>query len=277
MEACYDELEKNGCTILAEIIGRSTLEDALAALDRFATEELRRRGTPQVAFDALTDLLRTSGEYRRVLFPLLVGFLPLRRLQLEVTEWIEASGFCERMGIEVPTITFALKADVPGEAKYLLPLHQDYGTPTHRAYRFWIALRDASVETGTMRYVPGSHSAGFIEHDDSDPVLPRLPEDMFDEGAFRTLELAAGDAFVFHPLLAHASVPATGDRMKYALIVNVWDLAALADPADAEDPINQRVRMIQERNRARGDKDPIKLEGGEGGRSSVPVQGGGRT
>lgn len=253
------ELKQEGCTVIPDLVDPAALLAFHDEINEFATRILARRGMEQKTNNALTDLLQNSGEYRRQLFPLLKGLVSYQSIQAQVFERVRGSDFCQRMGYVSPTITHGFKADLPGESKYLLPLHQDYSTPCHRAYRFWIPLQYASEISGTMRYVPGSHHAGFIEHDDSNPELPQVPQDQVADGAFRVLELAAGSAFVFHPLLLHASVPATQDHIKFVLLMNVWDLDTLADPEDETDPINQRLLMFQKRDQVRGDRAPVKI------------------
>ena len=259
MQIDDQELRQAGCTVIPDLVDSAALSVFHDEINAFATRILKRRGLVQKTNNPLTDLLQNSGEYRRQLFPLLKGLVSYQRIQAQVFERVSGSDFCKRMGFVRPTITHGFKADLPGESKYLLPLHQDYGTPCHRAYRFWIPLQDAAETSGTMRYVAGSHKAGFIEHDDSNPELPQVSQDQVGEGTFEVLELAAGSAFVFHPLLLHASVPATQDHIKFVLLMNVWDLDTLVDPEDETDPINQRLLMFQKRDQVRGDRVPVKI------------------
>jgi hypothetical protein len=79
-----------------------------------------------------------------------------------------------------------------------------------------------------------------------------VPESAYDRTRTRLLELDAGDGILFDPLLVHGSVAATNGRMKYNLLVNLWDLTTLADPDDPEDPVAGRVRMRQVRDAVRG-------------------------
>ena len=207
----------------------------------------------------MVDLLRDGGEFRRVIFPQLKTLPSVHALGEAVRAHVLGAPFWSDLGIEVPAVHWLLKADVPGENKYLLPMHQDYNTPAHRAWRIWLPLRPANEQNGTMRFVPGSHWAGHIQHDTSNPERPEVRADDYDPARVQMLRLDAGNAFLFHPLLVHGSVPATGDRMKYALIVNFWDALSYADPDDPDDPIPARMAMGAERDKVRGDRDPIKV------------------
>jgi len=255
-ETEWQALQRNGCLILRNVVSRDLLDRFETDFDLMASRYCQDRDVQRETPDALTDLLRAGDAFRRLLFPQLKNLGALRDIALQVNEAIDNTGLLRAAAFETPSLHWLLKADVPGEAKFLLPMHQDYNTPCHRAYRAWVPLRDANETNGTMRYVPGSQSAGFIVHDTSNPELPTVTD--YEKDQEQLLTLNAGDVFFFHPLLVHGSVPASGTRMKYALIVNFWDLASLADPDDPNDPILSRVEMGAERDKVRGDRDPVR-------------------
>lgn len=252
----WSTLQRDGCVILRNVIPDAELSTFETEIDHLARGFCTSRGVARSAPDALTDLLLAGGGFRRLIFPQLKNLPSLREIALCANRALQEAELFSAAGFETESVHWLLKADVPGEAKFLLPMHQDYNTPCHRAYRAWIPLRAANERNGTMRYVPGSHAAGFIAHDTTDPELPTVTDYAQDQE--RLLEIEAGDVFLFHPLLVHGSVPASGDRMKYALIVNFWDLASLADPDDPEDPILSRMEMGAERDRVRGDRAPVR-------------------
>jgi uncharacterized membrane protein len=55
----------------------------------------------------------------------------------------------------------------------------------------------------------------------------------------------------FNPLLLHTWVAGEGSRIKYVLLIQVQDLATLADPDDSLDPITQRLKMAAARDARR--------------------------
>lgn len=252
-----DALQQQGCLCIRSGASKNLLADFHSEINDLASFHLDRLGVPRSTEDAMTDLLKSGGEFRRLLFPHLKNLSSVREIALSVMDRIRQSGVLPASCFERSSIHWLLKADVPGETKYLLPMHQDYNTPCHRAWRAWLPLRDASEENGTLRYVPASHDTGYIEHDASNPELPCVPETRYDSAAINLLEIPAGDIFLFHPLLIHSSVAAAGDRMKYAVIVNFWDLESLADPDDPDDPITARLAMGRTRDQVRGDREPI--------------------
>lgn len=257
MEIDFIELISNGCMRIRSVLDPEQLAEFEHDISKFAETVAARRGIVRQSEDAMTDLLRAGGQYRRLLFPQLKNLRSLRAMEHKVAQSLEDIDFFRWAEMRTPTVHSLFKADVPGEMKYLLPMHQDYNTPCHNAWRAWVPLRAAYEANGTMRYVPGSHKRGFVQHDDSDPERPQVGPQNYAANEVRLLELNSGDAFLFHPLLIHSSVPATAERMKYALIVNFWDIDTLADPDDPADPIFARMEMGRMRDAARGDRSPI--------------------
>ena len=82
----------------------------------------------------------------------------------------------------------------------------------------WVAFADAPVESGAMKFWPGSHLRNQLEHRDTfdkDNLLSRGQEIAVDvpEGEGVDVALKAGEMSLHHVLLAHASGPnTTGDR-----------------------------------------------------------------
>jgi hypothetical protein len=252
MHVDFEALSCDGFVVLRGIVPEALCARFEADLEVIGRAGLRRRGLPQRAEDAIADLLRVGGAYRQALF---ANFKHLRVVQdmgHEVVGTLDAGGVLDWLGYEALVAYPTVRADVPDEERYLLPMHQDYATPCRRAFRVWATLRPADAGRGSLLVVPGSHKGGLIAHDTSDPARPFVPESAYDRSRTRLLELDAGDGILFDPLLVHGSVAATNGRMKYNLLVNLWDLTTLADPDDPEDPVAGRVRMRQVRDAVRG-------------------------
>jgi non-haem Fe2+, alpha-ketoglutarate-dependent halogenase len=99
--------------------------------------------------------------------------------------------------------------------------HQDatyWGLSTDDVITAWVALADAPVESGAMKFWPGSHLKKQLEHRDTfdkDNLLTRGQEIAVDvpEGEGVDVALKAGEMSLHHVLLAHGSGPnTTGDR-----------------------------------------------------------------
>ncbi|MGI9395380.1 MAG: phytanoyl-CoA dioxygenase family protein [Boseongicola sp.] len=258
MSIDYFRLESDGCLVIRDAIDVSIYSEFETEIDDFARLLLRRQNICDSNRESMAALLASNGELRKVLFPQLRNLRVLHKLEQQIIKFFDDSGFFDWANMGAPSIHRIFKADVPGEDKYLLPMHQDYNTPVHVGWRAWIPLRHATPANGTIKFARGSHATGFISHDVSNPELPQVvSSDVSDEDC-EVLDLAPGGVFLFHPLLVHASVPATAEQMKYALILNLWDLATMVDPEDQDDPINARMAMGKMRDIVRGDRDPIR-------------------
>src|SRR6056297_1682945 len=245
------ELEQDGFVFLSGIASGDQIDDFWSEVEALANFHLKRKGQRVVSGKALPDLLQMGGEFRKLLFPNLKSLPAVQTIALEGEHKMTEMEFQKALGMRFPIINWSVKADLPGEQRFLLPMHQDYKTPCHRAYRLWIPMRDACERFGTMKYVPGSHRNGYTVHDDSDPSLPSVPDEAYDASTVEVLEMPAGDGFLFNPLLYHASVAATKSVVKAAIIVNFWDLATIADPEDGDDPIPSRLAVGSARDSTR--------------------------
>jgi ectoine hydroxylase-related dioxygenase (phytanoyl-CoA dioxygenase family) len=92
--------------------------------------------------------------------------------------------------------------------------HQDlnyWGLDGEDEVTAWVALSDATVESGAMRFMQGSHRSR-VEHRDTfaaDNLLSRGQEVAVevDESAAMDIVLMAGEMSLHHGLLHHASAP----------------------------------------------------------------------
>ncbi len=247
-----DALVEQGFVHIPQMIPVPLLQAFEAQMQRLGAAGLSRRGIDSSAPDAMTDLLRSGGQFREMLFSNLKNLRVVQQMGQHCAERLDQEGFMAWAGLSVPVIYPSLRADVPDEAKYLLPMHQDYATQCARAWRLWIPLRPANRAGGTMCIVPGSHRGGIIDHDTTNPARPSVLPERFQGLPVMELDLAAGDGILFDPLMVHGSVPAQENRMKYVLLVQVQDLTTLSDPEDPTDPLAQRLAMAKARDRARG-------------------------
>jgi len=105
--------------------------------------------------------------------------------------------------------------------------HQDatyWGLSTDDVITAWVALADAPVESGAMKFWPGSHLKNQLEHRDTfaeDNLLTRGQEIAVDVPAGEGVDVAlkAGEMSLHHVLLVHGSGPNTTDdrRIGYAI------------------------------------------------------------
>ena len=106
--------------------------------------------------------------------------------------------------------------------------HQDltyWGLNNDKEVSVWIALGPVYKDNGCMRFVPGSHKAGQIDHidtvDDANILTRGQNADVEvkeDETVY--VELDPGQASLHHGHLLHASGPNNTDQPRIGLVVN---------------------------------------------------------
>lgn len=102
--------------------------------------------------------------------------------------------------------------------------HQDASywplTPS-RAATVWLAIDDATIENGCMRFIAGSHHYGHLTYrpstDDEGNVLNQTIDNVEQYGREVTNELTAGQVSVHSDLLLHGSEANNSDRRRCAL------------------------------------------------------------
>ncbi len=103
----------------------------------------------------------------------------------------------------------------PPDGKSFVSWHQDgnyWGLKNHEIVSAWLALSPATVESGCMQMIPGSHEWEPAEHQETfadENLLSRgqVMQREIDETAARYLVLAPGEMSLHHVNVAHASKP----------------------------------------------------------------------
>jgi non-haem Fe2+, alpha-ketoglutarate-dependent halogenase len=129
--------------------------------------------------------------------------------------------------------------------------HQDlkyWGLDCDDLVTAWVALSPATVESGCMRVLPGSHRGEMLAHDDvydTQNMLTRGQEIAVevDEDAAVSMALLPGQMSIHNVRLAHASGPNNSDDRRIGVsfhymptrsqqLVGEWDSAALVRGED---------------------------------------------
>ena len=129
--------------------------------------------------------------------------------------------------------------------------HQDshyWGVDTDHLVSVWVALSPATVESGCMRCIPGSHLGPALPHRDTwhdDNMLTRGQEISVavDEDEAVNIEVDTGNAALFAYRIAHASYPNRSDERRIAVAMRYippdarqtlsdWDSATLVRGED---------------------------------------------
>jgi ectoine hydroxylase-related dioxygenase (phytanoyl-CoA dioxygenase family) len=110
---------------------------------------------------------------------------------------------------------------------HIVSWHQDltyWGLDDVEEITAWVALSEASVESGCMRFVPGSHQLEAVAHNDTfddKNLLSRGQEvavDVDEEDAVSVV-LRTGQASLHHGHLFHASGPNTTDDRRIGVAI----------------------------------------------------------
>lgn len=105
--------------------------------------------------------------------------------------------------------------------------HQDvtyWGLEPPYALTAWYAVDDSDVENGCMRVIPGSHSAGILDHGKSQrqgnllSINQEVASAVDDSGAV-DLVLKAGEMSIHHGHLVHGSNPNRSSRRRCGLTI----------------------------------------------------------
>jgi hypothetical protein len=234
----YPQLERDGYTVMPEFLSQDALNQFELTIDQLTRRLASRRGLKNLSQDPMADLLKIGGQFRELLFLQLKNLHIIQTISAQVGEFLSDSGFWKANDVLTPLVWPTLRADPPGEATYLLPLHQDYGTiRSHRAWRMWIPLRPVDQLHGSMKIVKGSHRRGPIPHNSSDPRYPYVEQRHIEGLQTEVVTLPAGAAVFMNPLTVHGSVPNVSNRVKYVLLIQIQDHAAMIDPDDPDDEL----------------------------------------
>ncbi|HCH57602.1 MAG TPA: phytanoyl-CoA dioxygenase, partial [Rhodospirillaceae bacterium] len=97
--------------------------------------------------------------------------------------------------------------------------HQDstyYGLSERATLSVWYAFSPSNVESGCMRFIPGTHDKGLYDHDetgDADNLLMKgqTIHDV-DEGKAVDVILQPGEFSIHHEAVVHGSNPNKADH-----------------------------------------------------------------
>jgi ectoine hydroxylase-related dioxygenase (phytanoyl-CoA dioxygenase family) len=244
----FDRLEQDGLAILNGLVCAQELaafeHDIALVGERLAAQ----RNIERRSGEAIADVLRAAGPHRAMLFDHVKRLFSVARLSVEIGSALEQAGLFQHSGISVPIVWPTLRADLPGEGTYELPLHQDYATTRCRtAWRLWIPLRDVDRQLGTMEVVPGSHKKGPYPYSSEGLAAPSIDRSELAQRnlAGQALELSAGAGVLFSPWLVHGSVPNRSPRTKWVLLLHVQDLAAFVNPDEPNDPVYPFLELTE--------------------------------
>ena len=224
-------LDEHGFTVLHGLVTAAGLAEFEHVVGEFCDAEIGRRAIRRQHADPFADVMLADEEYRRYLFPLLRRFYIVERISAEIGLRFAESGFLTRRGYRAPLIWPYFRADLPHESAYQLSFHQDViSTESSRAWRIWLPMRDVDRHYGSMELVAGSHKRGWFDHSHDESHQVAIDEASIPDDRRVCIEVAAGDAVLFHPCIVHRSVPNLSNRVKFVILVQIQDGAELLGP-----------------------------------------------
>jgi len=112
-----------------------------------------------------------------------------------------------------------LKPPRVGSAK---PPHQDNSyhriEPADLTATAWVAIDEATLENGCMRFLPGSHKGGLVEHAPLPGQEHNLSPRDVDLSSEVVVTCKSGDVALFHTLTLHHSLPNHTDQWRRSFI-----------------------------------------------------------
>lgn len=126
------------------------------------------------------------------------------------------------------------------------PAHQDNAyfkvSPPEAVITCWGAIDAATLENGCMRYFPGSHKLGLLEHKWIEGTPHQVP-DGFDVRDSVPVPLAPGGVAFHHGLTLHLSLQNTSTTWRRSFICHYC-----RDDADLSNASSSRAKLIHVRD-----------------------------
>ena len=146
--------------------------------------------------------------------------------------------------------------------------HQDYSywTRTQPVAHLtcWVALDDSVVENGCLQYVPGSHRWNLLPKgelaNNMEAIFKVLPDQQKREFEPVAIELKAGQASFYHPLLVHGSYENDSDHPRRGAVIN-FILDGVV--SDTDEPLLRGVPIIPKGERLAGRFFPLLSQNDE--------------
>ena len=141
----------------------------------------------------------------------------------------------------------------PPEMGTPFPMHQDYPFYPHDGPDFvdcLLHLDDTPLESGALRVVPGSHSAGPLQHVLGPDTAPHLPTDVYHPEKIDTMAIPAGkgDVIFFSYQTIHWSDCNRTNEWRKSVRFGYHSAALRPIGRAAEDPHRIDMDHILERN-----------------------------
>jgi len=248
----FDRLHSDGFITIGGLLDQSELERFEDTIATLVCAHTKSKGIQPVHVDPFEDIFCVGGAYTGRLYELMERLNILQQITARVSAYLEKAGFFDWAKIDVPLVWPDIRADLRSDQARSLPVHQDFGSmKCKKAWRLWIPLRPSNEQLGSMRAYPGTHKMGVVSHNVSDPLRPRIDQELYAGVDDVVFDLPAGDAVLIDPLLFHASVPNASETTKFTLMIQIQDLASMIDPTETSSPYHSFTQVTEIRSKAR--------------------------
>ena len=218
---CYTT---NGYVVVSDLVQK----DAVAAVKNeieevVRVEEARYLTRAKRSFDeALIALFQIAPDYRKRLYGVFQNVLGLHQLSAH-----EGLGeLVKILGVKTPILRNCMvRVDIPGEDRFLQPLHQDVRTVhSENAVNFWLPVQDLTEKIGPMAIYPGSHTKGAILCDAVNESGYQVISEKAVQEFPRTLcLLKMGEVLAFNSFIAHQSSPNRSPNTRFTAVTRYDD------------------------------------------------------
>jgi phytanoyl-CoA dioxygenase PhyH len=141
--------------------------------------------------------------------------------------------------------------------------HQDYSYWTRsvpcRHLTVWVALDDATVESGCIHFIPGSHRWELLPAlqllENMDGIKDVLSPEQLEQFQPEPMELKAGKCSFHHAMTLHGSYGNSADHPRRGVVINYKHPESRS--ADGTKPLLQHTPIIPEGEIIEGENFPI--------------------
>jgi len=249
MDINYNQLDELGYFEIKNFLSKDQIRKFESNISLICKSQANLMGETLNDQDPFIDLFKKGGEYRKNLYTLVQHLEILLEIEKNALELVKKDNFRAWKNFLVPIAHCGIRVDIPGEHHFMNPVHQDiYSCNCNTALRIWVPLRDTNKKNGTMKIYPKSHKLGFVEPEfTKSPHYPLINEEKYKEFDEKILEVKAGNAIIFNPLLLHGSVPGSNTKIKFVAGCDLQDLSTIANPDDQSNSLAARYRISKQR------------------------------
>jgi len=165
-------------------------------------------------------------EYRPNIYKLMQNITPVNQIACDIDKQFKESKLYNNFSFKAPCISTGLLISLPGEEKFLNPLHQDiYAYNSTKFLKFWIPMTQVDEFYGSMAFYKGSHKLGYVEPSfkDGNNHYPSLDKKIVMGFEKIVLDIPLGDGVIFDPLIFHKFIKNVSNTTRFTVCLYLHD------------------------------------------------------